>query len=127
YDDAGLEAQVERMLEDPKAAEAIASFHLQWLGVDEIDGLEKDGTVYPAFDGDLAAAMKAETAAFANYVIGQGDARLQTLLTQNVTVSDDPELLALYGVTLPAGHVPGDPIELPASERAGLLTQASLL
>jgi hypothetical protein len=127
YTDEGLEAQVERMLEDPKAAEAIASFHLQWLGVDEIDGVEKDGVVYPAFTAELAASMKAETAAFANWVIGSGDARLETLLTSNVSLTDDPNLLALYGVTLPPGHVPGEPVELPATERAGLLTQASLL
>jgi hypothetical protein len=127
YDDDGLEAQVERMLEDPRTAEAIASFHLQWLGVDEIEGLEKDGGVYPAFDATLAASMKAETAAFANWVIGEGDARLHTLLTSNTTLTDDPNLLALYGVTPPPGHVPGQPIELPAAERAGLLTQASLL
>src|SRR5690606_12812652 len=53
--DEGIEAQVERMLDDPRAQEALASFHLQWLGVDEIEGLEKAPEVFPEFDAQLAA------------------------------------------------------------------------
>lgn len=125
--DEGIEAQVERMLDDPRAQQAIASFHLQWLGVDEIEGLEKAPEVFPEFDAQLAAAMKEDTARFVNYVLMEGDGRLETLLTGAFTLSEDPALLALYGVELPAGHVSGDPIPLPASERAGLLTQASVM
>lgn len=123
----GIEGEVERMLADPKAAEAIANFHVQWLGIDGIDALEKDPGTYANFDTALALAMKAETADFANWVISEQDARLETLLTEAVTLTDDPDLLALYGVAAPAGHVPGEPIALPPTERAGLLTHASLL
>ncbi len=126
--DEGIEAQASRMLADPRAKEAIASFHLQWLGVDEIESLEKAPEVFPTFDADLALAMKDDTARFANYVLGAtGDGKLETLLTGAFTLSEDPALLALYGVDLPAGHVSGDPIPLPASERAGVLTLASVM
>ncbi|MCX4241695.1 DUF1592 domain-containing protein [Paraliomyxa miuraensis] len=125
--DEGIEAQVERMLADPRAEEAVASFHLQWLGVDEIESLEKVPEVYPAFDDALAESMKEDTARFANWVLTEGDGRLETLLTGAFTFTEDPALLALYGVELPVGHVPGDPIPLPAGERAGLLTQASVM
>lgn len=123
----GLSAQVDRMLADPKAADAIASFHLQWLGVDETEGLEKDASVFPGFDSALAEAMKEETARFTNWVVLEGDGRLETLLTADFTVTEDPALLALYGATLPADHVPGDPVDLPAGERSGLLTHPSVL
>lgn len=125
--DEGIETQVTRMLADPRAQEAIASFHLQWLGVDEIESLEKAPEVFPSFDPALALAMKEDTSRFANWVLGEGDGRLETLLTGAFTLSEDPALLALYGVSLPAGHVSGDPIPLPADQRAGLLTQAAVM
>jgi hypothetical protein len=123
----GVAEQVDRMLDDPRAREAIASFHLQWLGIDELDSLEKSSSAYPGFDAELAAAMKQETAAFANWVIDADDARLDTLFTRAVTLTDDPRLLALYGATPGADHAPGDPIALDSSQRAGLLTQAGVL
>jgi Protein of unknown function (DUF1592)/Protein of unknown function (DUF1588)/Protein of unknown function (DUF1595)/Protein of unknown function (DUF1587)/Protein of unknown function (DUF1585) len=125
--DEGIEAQAARMLADPRAQEAIASFHLQWLGVDEIEGLEKAPEVFPTFDAALALAMKDDTARFANWVLSEGDGRLETLLTGAFTLSEDPALLALYGVELPPGYVAGDPIPLPADERAGVLTMAGVM
>lgn len=123
----GIEAAVDRMLDDPRAEEGIASFHLQWLGIDEMQWVEKDPGTYPDFDATLAQAMQQDAADFANYVLNDGDGRLSTLLTGNFTLSDDPELLALYGVELPVGHQPGEPIPLPAEERAGLLTHPAVM
>lgn len=125
--DEGISAQVDRMLADPRAEEAVASFHLQWLGVDEIESLEKAPAVYPEFDEALALAMKDDTAKFANWVLTKGDGRLETLMTGAFTLSEDPALLALYGVELPAGHVSGQPIALPDDQRAGVLTQAAVM
>jgi hypothetical protein len=122
-----LRAQVDRMLIDPKADAAIADFHTQWLGVDEMEAVEKDAAVYPDFDGDLALAMKADTESFVRYVFNEGDGKLETLLTGAFTLSTDPALLAVYGVELPTDHVAGTPLPLPADQRAGLLTQPSLL
>ncbi|HWB75372.1 MAG TPA: DUF1592 domain-containing protein [Nannocystaceae bacterium] len=125
--DDGIVAQVDRMLADDKAREGVAHFHLQWLGVDEVDQVEKSPEYFPSFDSALALAMREETAAFANHVVLDDDGMLGTLLGASYTLSDDPGLLALYGATLPADHVAGDPIPLPGDQRAGLLTQASVL
>jgi hypothetical protein len=122
-----LAQQVDRMLEDPRARETIASFHLQWLGVDEIDGLEKRTELFPAFTPALALAMREETAAFTSHVVLDGDGDLDTLLAADFTLTEDPDLLALYGVALPQGHVAGDPVPLPADQRKGVLTHASVL
>jgi hypothetical protein len=123
----GLREQADRMLADPRADAALASFTLQWLGVDGVTMVEKNAEVYPAFSPDLAQAMAAETAAFATWVLREGDGKLETLLTADFTVTEDPGLLALYGATLPADHTPGDPVPLDATQRAGLLTHASVL
>lgn len=125
--EAGLAAEVDRMLADPRAREGLASFHLQWLGVDAVGEVQKDPEVYPEFTADLAATMREETAAFASAVVLDADGTLATLLTADWTHSDNPELLALYGATLPEGHSAGAPVPLPPGQRAGLLTQASVL
>lgn len=122
-----LAAQVDRLLADPRARETISQFHLQWFGVDEIEGLEKNPEVFPDFSPALATAMRAETAAFAAHVVLDGDGMIDSLFTADFAMTDSPELLALYGVTLPSGHVAGDPVPLPPGERMGVLTQASVL
>ena len=122
-----LRSQAERLLDDPRAADTIASFHEQWLHVDDMTAVDKDEALFPEFDEALKGAMQREVGEFASYVIREGDGNLRTLLTASFTVTDDPRLLALYGVERPLGHVPGDPIELDGAQRAGLLTQPALL
>lgn len=122
-----LRAQVDRMLIDPKADAAISDFHLQWLGLDELEAVEKDAAVYPDFDADLAVAMKEDTASFVRWVFTEGDGKLDTLLTGAFTLSTDPALLSVYGVERPADHVAGTPLPLPADQRAGLLTQPGMM
>ncbi len=123
----GVAGQVDRMLESPKAQDTIASFHQQWLGVDELEHAEKDPEMFPSYDSTLAASMKEDVASFAQWVMTEGDGRLSTLLTANITLTDDPRLHEVYGVVPPAGRTPGEPIELPADQRAGVLTMPGVM
>lgn len=123
----GVREQVDRMLASPKARDTIASFHQQWLGVDELEHAEKDPELFPGYDATLAASMKEDVASFAEWVLNEGDGRLSTLLTANITLTDDPRLHEVYGVTPAPGRAPGEPIELPAGERAGLLTMPGVM
>ena len=118
--------QAERMLEDPKAREAIGSFHVQWLGLDELDHLEKDPELYPELDDAVVDAMQRETIDFANWVVFEDDARLQTLLTSSSSILSEP-LFPLYGLDTPPGYRPGDPVQLDPEQRAGVLTQVGFL
>jgi hypothetical protein len=120
---AELEAQVRRMLADDKAADAIASFHRQWLHVEALDDLVKDGAMFPAWNTALADAMSNETAAFADEVIRRGDGKLQTLLSASWT-KGDASLAEIYGVAAPGAD---GRILLDAQERSGVLTQAGFL
>jgi hypothetical protein len=121
-----LRDQAERMLEDPRAADAIASFHRQWLHLDGLAGLEKNAEYYPQFDASLREAMTRETTRFADWVIRFDDARLETLFTAPYSFLEGP-LFALYGVAPPAEHDPSLPVDLDPTQRAGLLTQAGVL
>jgi hypothetical protein len=122
----GVREQAIRMLADPRAKDAISTFHLQWMGVDDMSAVDKDPELYPAFSAQLVQAMQDETANFADYVIRRGDGRLETLLTASFSIIDGP-LFDLYGVEPPNDHDPREPVELDPTQRAGLLTHASIL
>lgn len=123
----GIRTQVERMLQDVRAEETIESFHLQWLGVDDLEHLEKDPSQYPDYTPALARAMKDDFSAFARYVFRERDGSFDALMTESVTLTNDPELLAFFGVQAPEGHVEGDPISLNKNERRGLITHPAFL
>ena len=55
--DAALSSQVQRMLADPKATTTIASFHRQWLDVEDVGDQLKDPAMFPAFGATLTDAM----------------------------------------------------------------------
>jgi hypothetical protein len=125
-DTAVLTAEVDRMLKDSRAAQAIPSFHLQWLGIDDMSEVVKDTKLFPQFDGALVDAMQAETGSFADHVVRTGDGLLSTLLTAPYSYLDGP-LFSLYGATQPTGFKLGDQVALDPKERGGLLTQAAFL
>ncbi len=116
-------AQVERMLDDPRAQRTLRSFHVQWLGLDGLTSLQKNPERVPEF-ATLRDSMQDELARFVNWVINESDGRLETLLTAPYAFADAP-LAELYGVELPEGHDPSDP--LPVENRAGLLTLPAFL
>jgi hypothetical protein len=119
-----LRAQATRMLDDARASDTFASFHVQWLGLDAIDELTKDPSAYPSFDAATAAAMHAETAAFADYIFRRADGTLDALLTSPVAFPQGP-LADIYGVKPNAD--PTQPVSLDPTRRAGILTQAAFL
>jgi hypothetical protein len=125
-DEAVLAAEVDRLLASPRAAETIASFHVQWLGLRDMAGLQKDPARFPQFNADLVSAMQQEIATFSDYVVRQGDGLLGTLFTASYSFIDGG-LFDLYGLAQPAGFVPGTRVELNPAQRSGLLTRAAFL
>jgi hypothetical protein len=113
-------AMARQMLGDPRARDAITSFHEQWLGLGGLDSLDK---VDPAFTPDLRAAMHEEIDDFSDYVVRSGDGRLQTLLAANFSAIRDP-LSQLYGVT---GSTRVGLVMLPPTQRAGILTSGAVM
>lgn len=125
----GVESQARRLLEDERSRQMVESFFGQWLMIgmsrsfEEIDEQLKDPTLFPDWSPELGAAMRRETMAFAEHVVRDSES-LETLLGASYTFGD-AEIAALYGAQ-PAPDGFGR-IELDPAERAGLLTQASLL
>ena len=124
--DSALTTQVQRLLANPKAAPTIASFHRQWLDLEDVGDQLKDATMFPSFNSQLSDAMTQELSLFSNYVIFKGDGLLKTLLTSSMAFPQGG-LFGVYGVPQPAGYTVGAPVMLDATQRAGVLTQAAFL
>jgi hypothetical protein len=122
---AQIEAQVRRMLRDPKARDGVAGFFDEWLDLESLEDRTKDPALYPEFNDNLKASMAAETRAFVNEVMFTGDGKLATLLGASFSVVDE-SLAKLYGATGVTGATPKR-VNLDPRQRSGLLTQASFL
>lgn len=118
-------AQAERMLKDPRARAATNVFYEQWLGVNELEHTNKDAQLFPQFTAELRDAMREETVHFVNHVVWEGDGKLGTLLSAPYSFVD-ARLAALYGVQAPGGQGL-QRVSLDPNQRAGIVTQASLL
>jgi len=120
---AEIAAQAERLLAKPQARETIVSFHAQWLHVDELLTVEKNADIYPDFNDELRAAMKAEVDEFVDQVARQGDGKLETLLAADFSYVPEA-LYDLYGLD---GNGNMGRVDLPSGQRAGLFTLPAVM
>jgi len=119
----GVEAQAWRMLEDPRATQAVANFHRLWLELDEVAHIDPNADAFPDWDEAVPALARTELDDLVHHSAFGPDPTLSTLLLSRRTVATDG-LAALYGVGAP----PASGVqELPAAERAGFLTRAGWL
>jgi mono/diheme cytochrome c family protein len=120
-----LRAQVERLLNSPKADVFIENFTGQWLELRQIDFTQPDKKLYPEFDDLLKASMLGETKAFFSELL-RDDLSLSNLIHSDFAMLNRglAEHYQIEGVTGEAFRR----TELPeGSHRGGLLTQASVL
>ncbi len=119
-----MDAQVRRMLLDPKAVALVDNFAGQWLELRNLDSVKPDPDRFPNFDEDLRKAMRQETRLFFEAVIHE-DRSILDFIDGKFTFLD--ERMAKYygipGVTGPEFRR----VELKSTERSGILTQASIL
>jgi len=123
-DPEGLQDEAERMLMDPQAAESIADFHRQWLGLDPWVNMVKDSDRFPWWNEQIPGAMRDEALALVHAVAVEQDQGLRALLTADYTYID-ATLAAVYGVPDLGADVVR--VELDPGQRSGLLTLSGLL
>jgi hypothetical protein len=120
-----IAAQARRMLADPRARDAVAHFHVQWLGLTYLPTIDKDESIYPDYYDGLRALWLAETRAFVEHVVFEAGGDLETLLTADYTMMN-AELASFYGLSGPSGDA-FEPVALDPEQRAGILTQNGVL
>lgn len=123
-DPADVERHARRMLESPRAEEAVTDFFRQWLSLDAIENLAKDPATYPELDAAVARDLRASLEAYVRGTFWNGDRTLPTLLLGEVAFYNE-RLASLYGVEGVEGELLQ---EVPLGpERRGLLTHPALL
>jgi hypothetical protein len=120
-----IEAQIDRMLKDPRGKNFIPDFAAQWLELDQLDFTEPDGKLYPDFDLVVQSSMLGETHAFLQHLLDK-NAKVTQFVDSDFTFLNS-RLARFYG--LPA--VEGDNLRLvslkPDDPRGGLLSQGAVL
>lgn len=122
-----LNAQIQRMLADPKASALTTSFATLWLTLNKLDAVHFDKTIYPTYNDQLANQLKdaagQETAMFFSKLISD-NLPLSTLIDADFTYAN-AALGKLYGVTATGTSL--SRVSLAGTQRGGVLTQASFL
>ena len=123
-DPATLNAQVRRMLADPRAEALATRFAAQWLRLQDLDLNHPDPFWFPDFDQQLADAMRRETELlFADLV--RRNASLFDLLTADYTFVNE-RLARHYGIPNVAGSE-FRRVTYADTVRRGLLGHGSIL
>ncbi len=121
-----LDAQVDRMLDDPRARRFFATFATQWLTLDKFDTVEVDRKKFPKLTRDTKAELRKEPAAFLRHVVTR-NLPVRNLVKSDFIMANDV-VAAYYGL--------GDrsesgfafvPLKHGSPDRGGLLTQTGIL
>jgi hypothetical protein len=119
-----LDAQVTRMLADPRASAFAENFAGQWLETRNLDVVKPDPDLFREWTPDLRDAMKAETTLFFQHVLRE-NRPVSDFLNADYTFLNE-RLARHYGIP----GVTGDEfrrVALTTDRRGGVLSQASVL
>ncbi|HYP07950.1 MAG TPA: DUF1592 domain-containing protein [Bryobacteraceae bacterium] len=119
-----LEAQVRRMLKDPRSHALIENFGGQWLQFRALESHKPDVNKFPHFDNYVRTSMQKETEMlFANII--QQDRPITEFLDANYTFLNQrlAEFYGMKGITGPEFRR----VELSGTNRGGVITHGSVL
>ncbi len=120
-----LNAQVERMLGDPRSDRFITHFLDEWLELKKIDFTTPDPNLYPEYDPWLHDSMLAETRATFRRMLTNNLGVRELIASDTVLINQ--RLAELYGIRGVTGADLRE-VKVPASTpRGGFLTQAAIL
>ncbi len=124
-DPSRLEAEVRRMLADPRSQALTTNFASQWLHLRNLDAVRPDARLFPDFDDNLRQGFKRETELLFQNILSEDRSALE-LLTADYTFVNE-RVATHYGVP----NIYGDHfrrIDLTnESPRRGILGHGSIL
>jgi hypothetical protein len=119
-----IEAQVRRMLQDPRVSRLVENFGGQWLQFRGMESHQPDFYLYPAFDNYLRTSMVQETQMFFENLIHE-DRNILEFLDADYTFVNEylGQYYGLHDVQGPEFRK----VSLVGTPRRGILGQASML
>jgi hypothetical protein len=121
---ATLNAEVKRMLADPRAEALGTRFAAQWLRLQDLEKVHPDAYFFPDYDQQLADAMLRETELFFTDIVRR-DRPVLELFTADYTFVNE-RLARHYGIPGVAGNQ-FVRVNYPDSTRRGILGHGSIL
>ncbi|MEM9192853.1 MAG: DUF1592 domain-containing protein [Myxococcota bacterium] len=94
---AGVRAQAERMLVDPRSRPVIRKFFDAFLRIGGVAQAERSSEEFPDYTPEIGALMREETHQLIEHVIFDGAGDWPTLLTSSFTFVNEP-LASFYGI-----------------------------
>jgi hypothetical protein len=124
HEPAVLDAQLRRLLNDPRSEALATRFASQWLRLQDLHKVEPDALSFPYFDEMLATAMSRETELLFDHLL-RADRSVLELLTADYTFVNE-RLARHYGIAGVSGSE-FRKISYPDDKRRGLLGHGSIL
>lgn len=130
--EAGYHQQVERLVGDPRAHQALGEFFSQWFRLDDLEEFNTrvGDPIFDAFrgsftpTGDTREHINAEVADLVTWLAAH-QGTLQDVLTDRHAFARTADLAALYGV--PQWDGTSEPPTFAEAQRSGLLTRIAFL
>jgi hypothetical protein len=119
-----LQAQVARMLRDPKAIALVRNFGGQWLETRRMESVTPDRDRFPEFEDYLRMSMERETDLLFQHIIRE-DRPILDFITADYTFLNE-RLAEHYGIEGVEGHE-FRRVDLTGRPRSGVLGHASVL
>ena len=120
-----VKVQVDRLLQSPAAIQNLNQVVMSYYQLGNLDAVVKDPMVYPDFTKGMINSMYTESQKFIEGTLWSG--KLVDLLTSRKS-NVDANLAKLYGVSANgATDTNFVPVEFAVGQRAGILTQGSML
>ena len=119
-----FDAQVKRMLADPRSEALGTRFAAQWLRLQDLKKVEPDALDFPYYDATLSDAMTQETELFFDYLV-RADRPALELLTADYTFVNE-RLARHYGIKGVSGP-DFVKVSYPDDTRRGILGHGSIL
>ncbi|HEY1183776.1 MAG TPA: DUF1592 domain-containing protein [Bryobacteraceae bacterium] len=119
-----LDAQVKRMLVDPRASALADNFAAQWLETRNLDVVTPDPKKFPEWSPELRDAMRTETSLFFDYILRE-NRPMEDFLDSRYTFLNE-RLARHYGIEGVQGPE-FRKVDLTTGERGGVLGQAGVL
>jgi hypothetical protein len=117
-------SQARRLLGLPAAQEQVVQLVEQWLGLDELESIGKDNTLFGRYESEWREHMLIESSDFVKEVVFNQGGSIKTLLGANFTVADSV-MREVYGIT--SGPDANGLVSLENTGRLGILNQAAFL
>lgn len=120
-----VNAQVKRMLADPKASSLVSGFAMKWLNLNTLESVQPDARIYQGFNATLRRDFQQEAEMFLSSILLDNKSVLD-LLTSDQTFMNN-RLARHYGIQNGPSTSAFKPVTVTDPIRFGLLGKAAVL